>query len=142
MAIAPSATEHAVGPVSEVPPGQSKIVRVRNLQIGVFNVNGTFYALLNNCPHQFGPLCAGPVGGEMICNARTEWRFEWRREGEILTCPWHGSEFDLTTGRCLTMKDQQVRQFPVRVVDGEIRLDVSNARIRRAADAKVEGSAS
>jgi nitrite reductase (NADH) small subunit len=115
-----------VGPVSELPPGRHKIVRVRNMEVGVFNVNGTFYALHNSCPHQFGPLCTGPVGGEMICNARTGWRFEWRRDGEILTCPWHGSEFDLTTGECLTSKKHRVRRFPVHVVDGEVRLQVGS----------------
>ena len=72
-------------------------LRVRNMEIGVFNVDGTFYALLNTCPHQYGPLCKGPVGGQMISNESTGWRYQWIRGGEIVTCPWHGLEFDLTT---------------------------------------------
>jgi nitrite reductase/ring-hydroxylating ferredoxin subunit len=133
--------EYVVAQVAELPPGTSKIVRVRNLEIGVFNVSGEYHALLNNCPHQNGPVCAGPVGGEMICNASTDWRFQWRRAGEILICPWHGSEFDLLTGQCLTMKNQRLRRFPVRVVDDEIRLDTSNARIRaEVVDVEAEGA--
>jgi hypothetical protein len=61
----------------------------------------------------------------MICNAGTDWKFEWRRDGEIVTCPWHGLEFDLTTGRCLAPKEFQVRQFEVRVVDGELRVSLT-----------------
>lgn len=116
--------EAVVAPVSELPPGTHKVVRVRNLDIGVFNVGGIYHALHSMCPHQFGPLCEGPVGGEMICNARTGWHYEWIRSGEILTCPWHGMEFDLTTGQCLSQPKVKVRRFPVRVVDGEVRVQV------------------
>ena len=44
------------------------------------------------------------------------------REGEILTCPWHGLEFDLTTGRCLANPRVRVRQYPVAVEDGLVKL--------------------
>ncbi|MGH2551733.1 MAG: Rieske (2Fe-2S) protein, partial [Thermomicrobiales bacterium] len=53
-----------VGPVEELPPGERKIVvpfRGR-AGIGVFNVNGTFHALRNLCPHKSGPLCTGRIG--------------------------------------------------------------------------------
>jgi nitrite reductase/ring-hydroxylating ferredoxin subunit len=117
-----------VGSQDELPPGAHKIVRVRNMEVGVYNVGGRYFALHNMCPHQFGPLCKGPVGGEMRCNKGTDWKFEWVRDGEILTCPWHGLEFDLTTGRCLAPKSYKVRQFPVSVVDGEIRVQAGAAR--------------
>jgi nitrite reductase (NADH) small subunit len=123
-----ASNEHAVGPESSFPDGAHKVVRIRNMEIGIFNVNGTLYALRNVCPHQYGPLCEGPVGGEMICNAKTNWRFQWGRSGEILTCPWHGLEFDLTTGQCLAAKQFKVRQFPVRVVDGEVRVRLGVAQ--------------
>ncbi len=128
---APAPEELVVGKADDLPPGSCRIVQVRNTQIGVFNANGHYYALHSMCPHQFGPLCHGPVGGEMVCDATTDWRFEWIRSGEILTCPWHGMEFDLTTGQSLTMADMRVRHYPVRVVDGEVRLQIG----RRAADA-------
>ena len=114
--------EHVIGPVSDFPPGAQKVVKVRSIELGVFNVGGEFYALPNICPHQYGPLCTGPVGGMMTCNAGTGWRFQWQREGEILTCPWHGMEFDLKTGQCLAPNKYRVRLYPVRVVDGEVRV--------------------
>jgi nitrite reductase/ring-hydroxylating ferredoxin subunit len=114
--------EHIIGPVAEFPAGTHRVVRVRNLEVGVFNVGGEFYALPNICTHQFGPLCTGTVGGTTACDAATGWRFAWVREGEILTCPWHGLEFDITTGTCLANPRVRVRQYPVVVEDGVVKL--------------------
>ena len=119
--------DHVIGLLSDFPPGAQKVVKVRNIEIGVFNVDGEFYALPNICPHQYGPLCTGPVGGMMTCNAATDWRFEWQRSGEILTCPWHGMEFDLKTGQCLAPHKYRVRQYQVRVVDDEVRVRLRGA---------------
>ena len=49
--------------VDEIPPGGRKIVEVAGRTIGVFNVDGEFFALLNRCPHQGGPLCTGNTLG-------------------------------------------------------------------------------
>lgn len=54
---------YVVGRVSEVPPGARKIVEVAGRSIGVFNVNGQYFALRNRCPHQAAPLCLGAVKG-------------------------------------------------------------------------------
>ena len=89
--------KHVVGKVSEIPPGERKIVEVKGLSIGVFNVEGTFYALRNVCPHQAGPLCQGRVKGTMMPSAPHS--YEYGLEGRILACPWHRWEFDITTGR-------------------------------------------
>ena len=49
--------------VRDVPPGERRIVEIEGRSIGVFNVDGRFYALHNGCPHKGGPLCEGRVGG-------------------------------------------------------------------------------
>ncbi|MGH2549124.1 MAG: Rieske (2Fe-2S) protein, partial [Thermomicrobiales bacterium] len=54
---------HVVGRVSEVPPGGRKIVEASGRSIGIFNVNGSFHALRNSCPHQAAPLCLGAIKG-------------------------------------------------------------------------------
>ncbi|MCL4545292.1 MAG: Rieske (2Fe-2S) protein [Chloroflexi bacterium] len=64
-----------------------------------FNVRGSFFALLNRCPHQGAPLYLGKVTGTSLPSAPGEYR--WGRDGEIVRCPWHGWEFDLTTGRSI-----------------------------------------
>lgn len=91
--------KHMVGTVAEIKPGQRKIVEVEGKSIGVFNVKGTFYALRNICPHQGAPLCLGSLKGTMLPSAPGE--YIWAREGEILRCPWHGWEFDVTNGHSI-----------------------------------------
>ena len=118
-------TEHPdypVGPIAVFPPGTHRVVKVRNVELGVFNVGGQLYALPNICPHQYGPVCNGTVNGTTACNAATDWRFSWGRDGEILTCPRHGLEFDIATGQCLAPAKFRLRTYPVSVRDGEVRV--------------------
>ena len=90
---------HVVCPASELPPGQRKLVEIGNRSIGVFNVGGAFYAVRNRCPHHGAPLCLGLVKG-LVLGPRP-YEYEVVREGEILRCPWHGWEFDLTNGQSI-----------------------------------------
>jgi 3-phenylpropionate/trans-cinnamate dioxygenase ferredoxin subunit len=107
-------TQHVVGTTAEVPPGGRKIVEVRGISIGVFNVRGTYCALRNRCPHQGGPLCLGNITGTMLPSVPGEYR--WDRDGEILRCPWHGWEFELATGRSIFSPHRvRVRTYPVSV---------------------------
>ena len=90
---------HIVGKVSDVPPGNRCIVEAEGRSIGVFNVHGSFFALRNSCPHQAAPLCLGAIKGMTMPSKPGE--YIWARDGEILRCPWHGWEFDITTGRSI-----------------------------------------
>lgn len=92
-----SAQRHTIGKVCDIPPGSRKVVKVGGRSIGVFNVDGRFYAVRNSCPHQGGPLCLGPTMG--LVTGDGPGQFNYERDGEILRCPWHGWEFDLATGR-------------------------------------------
>ena len=128
---------HVVARVSELPPGQRKVVEAEGRSIGVFNVHGQFYALRNSCPHQAAPLCRGEIKGMAMPGKPGE--YAWTREGEILRCPWHGWEFDITTGRSIfnphktrvkTYKvtveadDESVETFPVTLERGLVILHV------------------
>jgi 3-phenylpropionate/trans-cinnamate dioxygenase ferredoxin subunit len=105
---------HVVGRVAEIPPGERKIVELEGRSIGVFNVRGTFYALRNACPHQAGPLCRGTITG--LLTATDQRTLTLTRDGEIIRCPWHGWEFDLTTGRSVFNPHRlRVRAYPVTV---------------------------
>lgn len=117
-------TDHVVGPVEDFPPGTHRVVQLGRIEVGVFNVAGVFHALPNICPHQFGPLCAGTVNGTTACSATTNWRFAWVRQGEIVTCPWHGIEFHIATGQSLSSPRLRVRTYPVRVVDGQVTVTI------------------
>ena len=114
--------EHVVGVLADFPPGSHKIISVGKLNLGVFNVDGELYALPNICPHQAGPLCTGRVNGTMLSDGDHDWQHYWDLDGRIITCPWHGIEFDVTTGVALASSRYRVRQYPIAVVDGEVRL--------------------
>jgi nitrite reductase/ring-hydroxylating ferredoxin subunit len=94
------------------------VVQAGRAEVGIFNVAGRFYALSNICVHQFGPVCEGRVGGTTACDASTGWQLAWTRDGEILTCPWHGHEFDIISGHCLANPRLSLRRYQVDV-DGE-----------------------
>lgn len=87
-----------VCPADELQPGDRKIVEVDGLphSIGVFNVNGEYYALANVCPHHLAPLCKGEITGEMTSESVGD--YQLTRKGEVIQCPWHGWKFNITDG--------------------------------------------
>jgi 3-phenylpropionate/trans-cinnamate dioxygenase ferredoxin subunit len=99
-----------VAPVDELPPGRVKIVTAGSLRIGVYNLDGKFCAIEDRCSHDDGPLCEGDFDAE---------------EG-VVVCPRHGANFDICSGRPLTLPAYEpVETFPVRVEDGLVKVDVS-----------------
>lgn len=119
-AAASSKVRHEVCRVSELPPGQKRIVQVGKRSIGVFNVHGEFYALRNLCPHQLAPLCEGKVTG--YCAPSEVGVYDWQREGEIIRCPWHAWEFDIKTGKSIFNPHRvKTGTFQVAVESGEMR---------------------
>ena len=112
--------EYRVGSRSEFPTGSHRLVQAGRLTVGVFNVGGELHALPNVCPHQFGPLAEGKVNGTMICNAETSFAHAWVRSGEVVTCPWHGIEFDIRTGRSLASPRLAVRPYRVRIEGDDV----------------------
>lgn len=111
----------AVCSVEELPPGTRKIftsIGMRGRGIGVFNVDGRYYAVRNLCPHRGAPVCYGRVRPHVVGPAVHAIEFE--REGEILKCPWHQWEFDLATGESLYAEGVSLRTYPVVVEDGRV----------------------
>jgi 3-phenylpropionate/trans-cinnamate dioxygenase ferredoxin component len=94
-----------VAAADSFPPGSSKIVRHGNLFVGVYNCGGELYAIEDRCSHDDGPLCEG----------------DWEEDLCRVVCPRHGSAFELSTGRPLSLPaTEPVDTFPIRVVDGGI----------------------
>ena len=114
--------EHVVAQVGELKPGDHKVVTIGRLQVGLFRVGDNYYALPNICPHQFGPLCEGKVGGAILATAETNWEPDWFYDGEVISCPWHGLEFRITTGQCLAYPDVRLRQYKVKVEGDDVKI--------------------
>ena len=111
---------YPVAKVGEVPEGTHTVVEVRGREVGLFNVRGRYYALPNACFHQNGPLCKGATSGTVICDAETGWKRTWGRDGEIIVCPWHSLEFDVTTGQCLAYPKRKLPTWEVQVEGDQI----------------------
>jgi 3-phenylpropionate/trans-cinnamate dioxygenase ferredoxin subunit len=98
-----------VCPLSELPPGSMRLLEWEDLEIGVFNCGGTIYAIEDRCSHDDGPLVEGTLD-QSRCTVE---------------CPRHGSQFDLRTGKPLTLPAYEpVDTFPVLVEDGIVRVEV------------------
>jgi nitrite reductase (NADH) small subunit len=80
----------------EVEPGRVVEVIREGMALAVANVDGTFFAIDNTCPHAGGPLGDGQL------------------DGHELTCPCHGWSFDVRSGACLTMDEARVGTHEVR----------------------------
>jgi 3-phenylpropionate/trans-cinnamate dioxygenase ferredoxin subunit len=96
-------------PVSELEPGQMRLVEWQDLEIGVFNCAGTVYAIEDRCSHDDGPLVEGQLD----------------EQGCTIECPRHGSRFDLRTGKPLTLPAYiPVDTFAVIIENETIKLEV------------------
>jgi len=110
--------KHVVAAVADIPPGGRKLVTVRGREIGVFNLGGEFFALVNRCPHQGAVLCEGEIVSKLESTGPGDYRLS--RGGEMIRCPWHCWEFDIRTGQSWCDPDSmQAKMYPVTVVPGE-----------------------
>ena len=96
-----------VCPISELPPGDKRLVEWEDLEIGVFNCAGTVYAIEDRCSHDDGPLVEG----------------EFDQQTCTVECPRHGSLFDIKTGKALCPPvTDDLKTYPVRLVGDEIQV--------------------
>lgn len=94
--------------VNDIPRLGARVVRHGKLDIAVFrNADDEIFALEDRCPHKGGPLSQGIVHGRRV------------------TCPLHNWNIELESG-CAVAPDQGcAREFPVRVEDGRVFLDLA-----------------
>jgi nitrite reductase (NADH) small subunit len=95
-----------VAKTNEVPAGKICEVQASGKAVALANVGGKFFAINGICAHQAGPLGEGEL------------------DGQIVTCPWHGWQYDVTTGQVIPHGGIGVECYPVEVRDDEIFVDV------------------
>ena len=96
-----------IASVTDLPPGQGKLVEVQGREIALFNLGGSFYAIDNTCTHAGGPLAEGTL------------------EGEEVECPWHGAHFNVKTGAVLAPPaGEGVTAYKVRVTGSDIEIEL------------------
>lgn len=108
-----------VAEAGEIPEGGRKILDLDGISVGVFHVNGAYYALLNWCPHQGARLCEGKLWSSLEASVPGE--YQTTRRNEIIACIYHGWEFDLRTGQSRCEPERlRVRAYDVRVEAGSL----------------------
>ena len=97
-----------VAQTSELSPGTGRVVEAEGQSIALFNVAGTLHAIGNDCTHVGGPLGEGEV------------------EGEVVTCPWHGAQFNVKTGSVLNPPARTgVKSFPVKTEGEDVLVELA-----------------
>jgi nitrite reductase (NADH) small subunit len=91
-----------VASVPDVEPGTGKVVVVDGRAVALFNVEGAFYAIDNTCLHRGGPVGEGDL------------------DGVVVTCPWHGFQYDVTTGRNVFDPEVGLATYVVKVEGDQI----------------------
>ncbi len=99
-----------VAAVADIPCDTGLAVEVDGQTIALFIVDGAVHAIHNRCPHMEASLSEGEL------------------EGCIVACPLHHWEFDVTTGECVAPRwvpaARPVQSWPVRVIDGQVHVDI------------------
>lgn len=90
---------------AEIPPGAIREFQVDGKAIALANVGGKFYAINNTCLHRGGPIGQGPL------------------DGNVVTCPWHGWQYDVTNGRVNQNPAVGVDCYPLEVRGEDIFVD-------------------
>jgi len=102
LLVAPMVTFVRVAKVSDIPPGQGRVVVVQGRPIALFNLDGSLYALSNVCLHRGGPIGEGEL------------------DGAVVTCPLHGWEYDVRTGSNTINPAARLSTFPVRIEGDDV----------------------
>ena len=116
-------SQHVVASADVIADGERIVVDIEGVEVGIFRRGEEFHAFRNWCPHQGGPVCEGPLTGTLESSFdRKSLTLETRhtRESEVLNCPWHGWEFDIATGECLSKEKVMLVSYEVTVEDGDI----------------------
>ncbi len=95
-----------VGPLGILPEGEGFLFKSGAYEIAVFRTAEGVAALENGCPHAGASLCSG------------------FSDGKIVVCPWHGWEFDIATGKGLSVEGVDAETFRVVVEDGIVKVEL------------------
>ncbi|MBI4042535.1 MAG: Rieske (2Fe-2S) protein [Deltaproteobacteria bacterium] len=90
--------------VKDVSSGSGMVMQIDDKRVALFNVGGNFYAIDNTCKHRGGPLGDGEL------------------DGTTVICPWHGWQYDVTSGQCKTNPQVCVTRYDVKVEGDEIKI--------------------
>lgn len=98
--------QHEVAPLEDLPEDEGFLFRKGPFQVALFRRGDEVSAIDNECPHAGASLSGGET------------------DGEIVACPFHGWEFNCTTGECLSVEGYDVATFPVTIENGMVKIQL------------------
>jgi|SRR5918998_1495760 nitrite reductase/ring-hydroxylating ferredoxin subunit len=111
----------------DLAPGQMRTLRNGGAPVVVVcSAVGEYHAVRGICPHQGALLGRGHLWSLTV--SEEPGVYGLAEKAEILRCPWHSFDYDVTTGRCVSDPRLRVRTYPVSVEDGHIVVDLSKKR--------------
>jgi nitrite reductase (NADH) small subunit len=93
--------------VAEIPAGEIREINLGGTSVAIARIDGNFFAINSVCLHHGGPLGEGSL------------------EGTVVTCPWHGWQYDVTSGRLLQQPSDGVQCYAVEVRADEVFVDIA-----------------
>lgn len=99
--------EVEIGTKENFPEGQGTLVEKEEKKIAVFNQKGKLFAIDHVCLHNQGPIADGLVD-----------------ENNIVTCPWHGWQYNIETGENQSDKNMKLTTYKVTEKDGKVFLEI------------------
>ena len=112
-----------IGEPEDFIEGTFRIVRIAGRELGIIRWRDRLYALRNACPHQGGPICAGVVGPRLDSPSGTA-RLIADESRPVVSCPWHGWEFELSTGQPLAPPGPALKTYPTHIRNGRVMVEV------------------
>jgi nitrite reductase/ring-hydroxylating ferredoxin subunit len=108
--------ERLIGKASDFNDGDRRIVIAGEKEVGVFKDKGEYFAYSNYCLHQGGPACEGLTIAkveERIMPDMTSRGLYFSDTEMHFVCPWHGYEYDMKTGECVSNRKLKLRRYEV-----------------------------
>ena len=128
-----------IGKAVAFPDPGRKVVEVDGEEVGVFCRNGKFTAFENVCPHMGGPVCQGKIIArvqELIADDKTSLGLAFSKDQTNVACPWHGYEFDISTGLHQGNPRMRLQPVMIKVVDGDVVITLPEGMRKRIARAR------
>ena len=115
--------EYPAGKVTDYADGDRKVVDCAESEVGVFKIDGEFFAWHNRCAHRAGPVCQGRIMKrviEPVAEDRTVRSQQYDPSETNIICPWHGYEYSIKTGLHQGNSRIRLRRAEMTIRDGEI----------------------
>lgn len=98
--------------IEDIPHNKFLIKEIKGISMGAICIDDEYHVIMNYCPHQGAEICRGKVSGTTVSKEESQ-KIAYCLKGQVLTCPWHGWEFNIKNGESLfaSKKQMKIKKF-------------------------------